>query len=1017
MPRLFGVGYFGDGQLGETENHKDGHTLETVIEIEGAPENIQSIASGVKHSIFLTTDGKIYSVGNNESGQLGRDEFQNESFIIAPVNLKGGAIVIQIAAGQFHNAAVSDDGRIFMWGGNHTCQCGEDACEKIPFPRRIYSLTGIVQVDCGENTTVVLTESSSVYIFGLISDAPTKPMEIESLSIYPIIQVAAGGSHFTALTASGQVFCWGKNTNGQLTGTLSDKFKFDPIVVELSKVISIACGSKHTVVLTTEGRVFTFGNNSQGQLGDSKREDAVTVPKIVSDLLGTSITGISCGGRFTFAISNGIVYAFGLNNTGQLGIGNFKNSFAPTIVKNISNVKAVYGGYEHSFFLVDDISDLPIHPVGAVDSLKIPKFLSFNHLRRLYDSNNKIELIGELESVFSSVGCLNGSFLYEDDRRYLLGNTSNGLNLDDVMHAMNLLDYSTSVDQFNDIIITSLESCEIFNFEVNQTIKKEPNFESLRVFFLLIWIPPMAKMEKKYVDGFLYRYTQLLCKVADSTGKLFENWFNVLPTRHFNRFSLSLMRMLEYLFPNNYENDKMLRPILNLISRMAAVNKSNEKIPYTHFYLNSLEEKVNVRKDYLTYYIYHHPELTADNIEIPKNKDPFFWFDYPCIMNVVAKSNVLETHSRVQQHTAIQESHHRAIFEGLLTTGTAYLDPYLHFTIRRDNIVNDTIVELMNAGAEDITKPLKVQFQGEEGEDEGGIRKEFFMLYGMFLTDEESQYVWFSGFPVEDTHFRMVGTLCAMAIYNSILVELPFPLALYKFLLDVPFTLEDLLELHPSEGRSLEHLLSYDGDDVEETFMLTFEMSMTVFGHTEQVELKKDGKEIPVTNSNRAEFVELYIKNRMEIGHEGVLKKQLEEFKFGFTRLLENSILTLFQPRELMELTAGNENYDWDALRENCTYKEYYNKDHPAVIAFWESFGMLEEEEKKKFLLFLMGTTRIPWKGMSKVEMVIQPTDQTKLPVAHTCFNLLDLPPITDKQEMFRRLKICIDNNQGFTLV
>lgn len=64
-----------------------------------------------------------------------------------------------------------------------------------------------------------------------------------------------------------------------------------------------------------------------------------------------------------------------------------------------------------------------------------------------------------------------------------------------------------------------------------------------------------------------------------------------------------------------------------------------------------------------------------------------------------------------------------------------------------------------------------------------------------------------------------------------------------------------------------------------------------------------------------------------------------------------------------------------------------------------------------------MGTTRIPWKGMSKVEMVIQPTGKESIPVAHTCFNLLDLPPISDKQEMFRRLKICIDNNQGFTLV
>ena len=63
-----------------------------------------------------------------------------------------------------------------------------------------------------------------------------------------------------------------------------------------------------------------------------------------------------------------------------------------------------------------------------------------------------------------------------------------------------------------------------------------------------------------------------------------------------------------------------------------------------------------------------------------------------------------------------------------------------------------------------------------------------------------------------------------------------------------------------------------------------------------------------------------------------------------------------------------------------------------------------------------MGTSRIPWKGMSKVDMVIQPTDPTKLPVAHTCFNLLDLPSIEDKDELLRRLRICIDNNQGFTL-
>lgn len=73
-------------------------------------------------------------------------------------------------------------------------------------------------------------------------------------------------------------------------------------------------------------------------------------------------------------------------------------------------------------------------------------------LRIFAQRSNFCQISSELESVFSSVGCLNGSFLYEDDRRYLLGNTSNGLNLDDVMHAMNLLAYSTAVDQFNDIV-------------------------------------------------------------------------------------------------------------------------------------------------------------------------------------------------------------------------------------------------------------------------------------------------------------------------------------------------------------------------------------------------------------------------------------------------------------------------------------------------------------------------------------------------------------------------------------
>ena len=135
MPRLFAVGYRGDGQMGDTEGPEGSESFAEAVEVSGAPDDIKMIASGVKHSLFLTSDGVVYSVGGNECGQLGRDEIQDESFDISPINLKGGVNVIQIAAGQFHSAAVADDGRIFMWGANHTSQCGEKACAKIPTPR------------------------------------------------------------------------------------------------------------------------------------------------------------------------------------------------------------------------------------------------------------------------------------------------------------------------------------------------------------------------------------------------------------------------------------------------------------------------------------------------------------------------------------------------------------------------------------------------------------------------------------------------------------------------------------------------------------------------------------------------------------------------------------------------------------------------------------------------------------------------------------------------------------------
>ena len=119
--------------------------------------------------------------------------------------------------------------------------------------------------------------------------------------------------------------------------------------------------------------------------------------------------------------------------------------------------------------------------------------------------------------------------------------------------------------------------------------------------------------------------------------------------------------------------------------------------------------------------------------------------------------------------------------------------------------------------------------------------------YGMFVENGESRELWFAGFDWVEVRnddvvflneyldkilicffqagmFQVVGILCGLAIYNAVLVDFHFPLALYKKLLNQNVSLEDFKTLSPTEGRSLEQLLDYDGDDIEDVFSLAFEV-------------------------------------------------------------------------------------------------------------------------------------------------------------------------------------------------
>ena len=228
------------------------------------------------------------------------------------------------------------------------------------------------------------------------------------------------------------------------------------------------------------------------------------------------------------------------------------------------------------------------------------------------------------------------------------------------------------------------------------------------------------------------------------------------------------------------------------------------------------------------------------------------------------------------------------------------------------------------------------------------------------------------------------------------------------------FTLSDLKELTPTTAKSLQQLLDYRADDVEEVFGLSFTISQTSFGEVTEVALKPGGQDCPVTSQNKAEYVGLYV--------DYVLGKSCEAqfvaYKKGFLKVVSGRVLQLFHPQELMALVVGNENYDWEVLERLCQYKEGYSPDHQTIQYFWTVFHDLSEEDKRKFLLFLTGSDRIPIAGMSSVKMTIQRTNDTNfLPVAHTCFNLLDLPQYGTKEKLKFKLLQAIQCTKGFGLV
>ncbi|ESO94746.1 hypothetical protein LOTGIDRAFT_117914, partial [Lottia gigantea] len=190
--------------------------------------------------------------------------------------------------------------------------------------------------------------------------------------------------------------------------------------------------------------------------------------------------------------------------------------------------------------------------------------------------------------------------------------------------------------------------------------------------------------------------------------------------------------------------------------------------------------------------------------------------------------------------------------------------------VSREEVFEDSYRQVMKMKGKDLRKRLMVKFRGEEGLDYGGVAREWFYLlshemlnpyYGLFQYSREDNYTLQinpdSGInPDHLSYLHFVGRVIGMAIFHGHYLDGGFTMPFYKQLLSKPTTLDDLESVDPDLHRSLNWILE---NDIEEVLDHTFSVEHNSFGKVQEHELKPGGKNIPLTEENKKEYVRYVI--------------------------------------------------------------------------------------------------------------------------------------------------------------
>ncbi|MGH0177473.1 UNVERIFIED_CONTAM: hypothetical protein FKN15_012485 [Acipenser sinensis] len=290
--------------------------------------------------------------------------------------------------------------------------------------------------------------------------------------------------------------------------------------------------------------------------------------------------------------------------------------------------------------------------------------------------------------------------------------------------------------------------------------------------------------------------------------------------------------------------------------------------------------------------------------------------------------------------------------------------------VSREEIFEESYRQIMKMRPKDLKKRLMVKFRGEEGLDYGGVAREWLYLlchemlnpyYGLFQYSTDNIYTLqinpdSSINPDHLSYFHFVGRIMGLAVFHGHYINGGFTLPFYKQLLGKPIQLSDLETVDPELHKSLVWILE---NDITPVLDHTFCVEHNAFGKFLQHELKPNGRNIPVMEENKKEYVRLYVNWRFMRG----IEAQFLALQKGFNELIPQHLLKPFEHKEL-ELIIGG-------------------------------LGKLDLND---------------WKANTRLKHCVADSNMVK------CFNRIDIPPYETYEKLYEKLVTAVEETCGFAV-